>query len=466
MSDKGQPEKLARFADTMDRQPEPITFAEAMVQLQTAHFREVDSLRKELQKMSRRNARVSTKQAQVEEAAARGAADVRGSQGSHQVAVPGAVEEATARGAADALGSQGSDQVAVPGATDSFPASESIGLAAGQAVEGWKGKQGSNREPEIELERDSVDYFDDPFVVRERSVTKDSGIVWNPFADGQNEVSRFMNRFFTSGHSRKKRRAYKIVKSWPFEFISYSAIVANSLFIGISMQLQMDRVQTGSPTEKWPEVIEVFFAVFFTFELLFKVLAEDVYVFFGGDWHWNVLDLILVSAALLQLVIESMYGSETPNLTVSRTIRLFRVTRVLRVVKVVQICQSLRVMIFSIFKSLDALGWVLVVLMFFKYIFAMIFMHGTISYFEMHLQGGGIDLSLEEEQFWDDSEAHIDYMKCSWSSVDRALLTLFESITGGRDWGEVFISLEKIGPVYGICFLVYESPSASFQPST
>ncbi|CAK0903325.1 unnamed protein product [Prorocentrum cordatum] len=391
-----------------------------MVQLQTAHFREVDSLRKELQKMSRRNARVSTKQAQVEEAAARGAADV-----------------------------------AVPGATDSFPASESIGLAAGQAVEGWKGKQGSNREPEIELERDSVDYFDDPFVVRERSVTKDSGIVWNPFADGQNEVSRFMNRFFTSGHSRKKRRAYKIVKSWPFEFISYSAIVANSLFIGISMQLQMDRVQTGSPTEKWPEVIEVFFAVFFTFELLFKVLAEDVYVFFGGDWHWNVLDLILVSAALLQLVIESMYGSETPNLTVSRTIRLFRVTRVLRVVKVVQICQSLRVMIFSIFKSLDALGWVLVVLMFFKYIFAMIFMHGTISYFEMHLQGGGIDLSLEEEQFWDDSEAHIDYMKCSWSSVDRALLTLFESITGGRDWGEVFISLEKIGPVYGICFLVY-----------
>jgi hypothetical protein len=237
--------------------------------------------------------------------------------------------------------------------------------------------------------------------------------------------------------------------------MSYAAIITNSLFIGVSVQLQMNWVQDSAPDQKWPEYVELFFAVFFTLELLGKVLAEDVYVFFGSDWHWNLLDLILVSAAILQLVIESAYGSETPNLTVSRTIRLFRVTRVLRVVKVVQICQSLRVMLFSVFKSLDALGWVLVVLIFFKYLFAMIFMHGTISYFELHLADGGDVLSLEEQQFWDDSQAHIDYMKCSWSTVYRALLTLFESITGGRDWGEVFYSLEKVSPVYGLCFLVY-----------
>jgi hypothetical protein len=264
-----------------------------------------------------------------------------------------------------------------------------------------------------------------------------------------------MNSFFTGGHKRKKRRMYKIVKSLPFESVSYFAIIANSLFIGVSMQLHMNWVQGSAPVESWPEAVELFFAVFFTLELLCKVLAEDVYVFFGGDWHWNTLDLVLVSASLLQLVFDAALGSETPNLTISRTIRLFRVTRVLRVVKVVQICQSLRVMIFSIFKSLDALGWVLVVLIFFKYIFAMIFMHGTISYFELHLDDGGDTLSLEENQYWEDSQDHMNYMKCSWSTVYRALLTLFESITGGRDWGEVFYSLEKISPVYGICFLVY-----------
>merc|ERR1711920_897203 len=49
----------------------------------------------------------------------------------------------------------------------------------------------------------------------------------------------------------------------------------------------------------------------------------------------------------------------------------------------------------------------------------------------------------------------IDYMKCGWSSIDRAILILFESITGGRDWGEVFYCLFRIGAVYGILFVAY-----------
>ncbi|CAK0876349.1 unnamed protein product [Prorocentrum cordatum] len=286
---------------------------------------------------------------------------------------------------------------------------------------------------------------------------KDSGdIVWNPFADGQSSFSKAMNRYFESGgQSRKKRRAYKIVRSRPFSVVSYAAIMANSLFIGISMQLEMDAVQSGTAMKKWPEYVELGFLVFFTIELLCKVLAEDVYVFFGGDWQWNLLDTILVLSALLQLMFEFASGADTPNLTPARNIRLFRIMRVFRITRVLKACQTLRVMIFSIFKSLDALVWVLVVLLFFKYIFAMIFMHGTITYFESNLDGSGGDLSLEEQQFWESPSDHIDYMKCGWSTIDRALLILFESITGGRDWGEVFTSLFRIGPVYGILFIAY-----------
>jgi len=217
----------------------------------------------------------------------------------------------------------------------------------------------------------------------------------------------------------------------------------------------MDKAQDGNPMAKWLDYVELGFVIFFTFELLCKVVAEDVYVFFGRDWHWNLLDTVLVVAAVLQRVLEKAYGLEMLNLTFTRNLRLFRVTRVFRVVKVVQACQSLRVMIASIFKSLDALFWVLVVLLVFKYIFAMFFMHGTVLYFESHLNSGGLALSLEEQQFWSTPQDHIDYIKCSWSSIDRAILTLFESITGGRDWGEVFYSLCKIGTMYGIMFVVY-----------
>jgi len=180
-----------------------------------------------------------------------------------------------------------------------------------------------------------------------------------------------------------------------------------------------------------------------------------VYVFLGNDWHWNSLDMVLVVAAVFQCVFENMGGAPTPNLTPTRNIRLFRITRVLRVVKVVQACQSLRVMILSIFKSVGSLFWALVVLLVFKYLFAMLFMHGTISYFESQLDSGGTVLTLEELHFWNTPQEHLDYMKYSWSSIDRSILTLFESITGGRDWGEVYYSLHKTGLFYGFMFVVY-----------
>ncbi|CAK0873888.1 unnamed protein product, partial [Prorocentrum cordatum] len=167
-----------------------------------------------------------------------------------------------------------------------------------------------------------------------------------------------------------------------------------------------------------------------------------------------------VLAALLQLLMDELYGGDTLNLTLSRTIKLFRITRVLRIVRIVRMVQSLRVMIFAIFRSLDVLFWVLAVLLFFKYVFAMIFMHGTISYFDSY-PNDGVTLTLDEKQFWSTSQEHFDYMMTSWGSIERAIVTLFESITGGRDWGEVYQSLVKIGILYGIMFLFYIYPAAS-----
>jgi len=197
--------------------------------------------------------------------------------------------------------------------------------------------------------------------------------------------------------------------------------------------------------EVWSEAIELLFVVFFTIELFMKVLAEDYYLFFSGDWTWNLLDAILVIAALLQLLMDLVYGGDSMNVSLSRTIRLFRITRVLRVVRIVRVCQSLRVMIFAIFKSLDVLCWVLVVLLFFKYIFAMIFMHCTISYIESVTDGDGAALDADE----------YSYLKEGFGTIVRAIVTLFECITGGRDWGEVYYALMKIGVMYGLCFLIY-----------
>jgi hypothetical protein len=414
----------------------PPTFAEAMIQLQTAHAREVESLQRELRKMSRK----------------------------------AAPHKAVPRDTGAGYPSEGSDEIAeLPGTADNVkrirtycPSCGGPSDVAGARVCSscfgrtsleWHREAWTGRHSESGM---SDGTFDDPYTAQEHRASRDTGIVWNPFEGGKSGLSRFMDGCLKSGgQSRKRRTAYRIVKSLPFAVISYLGIAANSLFIGVSMQLEMNKVQSGTQMEEWLDVVEFGFVVFFTLELLCKLLAEDVYVFFGSDWHWNLLDTVLVIAAVLQGALELSDSSDAPNMTPTRIIRLFRVTRVLRVVRVVQACQSLRVMLNSVFKSLDALIWVLVVLLVFKYIFAMLFMHGTILYFESHLGSGGESLTLEEQYFWDDPQQHVDYMKCSWGSIDRSILTLFESITGGRDWGEVFWSLYKVGALYGLMFVVY-----------
>merc|ERR1711920_259285 len=63
--------------------------------------------------------------------------------------------------------------------------------------------------------------------------------------------------------------------------------------------------------------------------------------------------------------------------------------------------------------------------------------------------------SANDMQMWATPAEHFEYLKSSWGSIDRAIVTLFESITGGRDWGEVYISLWKLHAMYGISFLLY-----------
>jgi hypothetical protein len=289
---------------------------------------------------------------------------------------------------------------------------------------------------------------------------RDLAIKWNPFSGRQSKTRATMFSKYAEGwaEARKKRIAYRIVTSWPFSTMSYIAIILNSVFIGVCMQLQMDNLVTGrgKHTETWAAITELVFVAYFTVELLCKVLAEDYNIFLGADWKWNVLDTFLVVAAVLQLMIDMFTsGGNVPSLTLTRTIRLFRITRVLRMVRIVRAVQSLRVMIFAILKSLDILFWVLAVLLFFKFIFAMIFMHGTISYFESYPDGDGSTLTLAEQQMFDTPQQHYDYMRTSWGTIHQATVTLFESITGGRNWDKVYLSLGRVGLVYGALFLVY-----------
>lgn len=416
------------------------TFAEALAQLHAAHRRELEGLQKELRRTNRKITRMA--QTPTDERSKDRVEGLR-QQGNASVDGQGAATKDTLV-----------EEAWVPGSLPTAQEREHEGAAEKSKVQlvsatppphdgkGWEkspvSDQASDDSSEDESRRVSWTGWD----------PRDFGIQWNPFADGEKAMSNFVQRYIgpKGEEVRKRRTAYKIVRSMPFSAASYIAIILNSLFMGVIMQNQMNAAVEGKVySEAWSDAIELTFVVFFTIELFMKVLAEDYYLLFSSDWTWNLLDAILVGAALLQWIIDMFYDGDTPNISISRTIRLFRITRVLRVTRVLRAVQSLRVMIFAIFKSLGILCWVLAVLLFFKYIFAMFFMYGTIQYIEMVNDGNGGALTDDE----------YSYLKDGFDNIITAIVTLFECITGGRDWGEVYHALVKISLIYGVCFLVY-----------
>jgi len=136
------------------------------------------------------------------------------------------------------------------------------------------------------------------------------------------------------------------------------------------------------------------------------------------------------------------------------------VVSILRIARVVRICQSLRVMIFATLRSLDSLFWVLVVLSFFIYIFAMAFMHGVTGQFQDYkstwLSPCLDNIACRSDELECPAKcAHLTWLNDNFGSLHRIMLTLFQSITNGRDWAEVYDGLQQIHGNYSIIFLVF-----------
>merc|ERR1740130_841112 len=124
-----------------------------------------------------------------------------------------------------------------------------------------------------------------------------------------------------------------------------------------------------------------------------------------------------------------------------RVLRVLRLIRVARLVRVVRLLSELRIMVSSIVNSLKSLLFTLVL------IFFLVFVMGVFL----------------TQLVTDASKAEPDNMELRASlkmfgTLDMACLVLFQSLTGGVDWGETLVPLmDHISPSVGIVFCMYIS---------
>ncbi|XP_052755866.1 sodium channel protein 60E isoform X3 [Galleria mellonella] len=145
---------------------------------------------------------------------------------------------------------------------------------------------------------------------------------------------------------------YGIVKDPLFELFITTCIVLNTLFLALEHHGMSENVRQAL------DIGNKVFTSIFTLECMMKVMAMSKDFFACG---WNIFDLIIVSASLLDLIFELVDG-----LSVLRGLRL------LRVLKLAQSWTTMKVLLSIIISTIGALGNLTFVLVIVIYIFAVI----------------------------------------------------------------------------------------------
>ncbi|KAL9916057.1 na channel protein 60E isoform 2-T2 [Glossina fuscipes fuscipes] len=145
---------------------------------------------------------------------------------------------------------------------------------------------------------------------------------------------------------------YKVVRDPLFELAITLCIVLNTAFLAMEHHGMSENFRNAL------DVGNKVFTSIFTFECIVKLMALSKDFFLCG---WNIFDLIIVTASLLDIIFELVDG-----LSVLRGLRL------LRVLKLAQSWTTMKVLLSIIISTIGALGNLTLILVIVIYIFAVI----------------------------------------------------------------------------------------------
>jgi len=286
--------------------------------------------------------------------------------------------------------------------------------------------------------------------------------IWRPSSifsrDNLKIFSTRMRQTFVdriAGYQPNNRKLLsRIVLHKGFDWFSFLIIVVNSLFIGYTLELRIRYLWQKDTLLM--QGADLSFQCWYVIEVALKLYVHRVFFFLGKDRRWNMFDLFLVLASVYDQIAmfiargavmftEDNKGNEDGggnNILLMRMLRVLRMARILRMLRVMRFFRELRLMLFSIVGSMRSLFWCFVLLALIIYVAALIFVQASIS-------------ALMDDEAVDSHDA----IRLHWGSVVTSMETLFQSTTGGLDWGDaagVFKTIPTaLSDMYYYLFMLY-----------
>jgi len=251
--------------------------------------------------------------------------------------------------------------------------------------------------------------------------------------------------------------------------LSVAVIVINTIFIGCELQFStMHHLETalnqegnwwgtpGTYDDRVFDVTEKVFLAWMIFEVLVNAYAQKKNFLFGRDKYWNFFDLLVLTLSL------AMQFLTSTSVSFLRVARLFRLGKILRVFKVFKFLRGIRSMMISITGSVMHLLSAMLIMSIFMYTVALFIMQGISAeaFTEGMLQGttntsGRNPRSLEMFSSTMNDDTTVQQVYLLYGSIQRSMLTLFMTISGGLEWRIAALPMAQLGWHYGVLWLAY-----------
>jgi hypothetical protein len=181
-----------------------------------------------------------------------------------------------------------------------------------------------------------------------------------------------------------------------------------------------------------------YFQIFYTMELVIKLIVHRAYFFVNENWKANWFDAFLVVTGWMGFI-QSDDGGGGVSGSFLRIIRLAKLGRTMRAVRAMSELKHLRAFLVCLQGSFMSFFWSLVMLLCVLFIFSLFMLQILDSY----LVDNGMQLG--------DSQ----WLEIMYGGVLQSILTLFRASTGGDDWAVAYEVIAQTGAFGALIYLVF-----------
>jgi hypothetical protein len=157
--------------------------------------------------------------------------------------------------------------------------------------------------------------------------------------------------------------------------------------------------------------------------MVLKLVSYGIHGFFRSKKRWvsNLFDFSLVVFQVGDIAVDTLGAECAGRNKLAGILRFVRIVRLMRLVRFLRMVPELRTLLVSIFTSMKALFWTFTVVFLVSAVFGVVLTLVVTDYKTAHF--GPEDASEQKEA-----------LEKAFGSVSNTMLTLYGTVSGGRDW--------------------------------